>query len=193
LNRFFAQRYNRQGLWTLFLMCAFPLHVWALILSFRDLSWLTERTNAIDAIGVMSYAVVLALVESLLLFGVITLLGLLVPARWSVERRVALLAVLALLLSLWAMAAQLFFLLGVSPSEQTLAWLARSGHPVRIMYLIALLLVTASFLTPALLMLRSERVHPAVSALIDRLSLLTTVYLVFDAAGLLIVIIRNLS
>ena len=56
-------RYTRQGLWTLFLMCALPLHIWTLILAFRDLPWLTDRTNAWDAFGVMSYGLIFALVE----------------------------------------------------------------------------------------------------------------------------------
>ena len=65
-----TQRYTRQGLWSLFLMCAFPLHAWTLILAFRDISWLTDRTNAWDAVGVTSYGLVFAFVESMVLFGV---------------------------------------------------------------------------------------------------------------------------
>src|SRR5512143_2388513 len=78
-----ARRYSRQGLWSLFLMCALPLHAWTLILAFRDLSWLTDRTNAWDAVGVLSYGLLFALVESVLLFGMVVLLGLIVPRRWE--------------------------------------------------------------------------------------------------------------
>jgi len=45
----------------LFLISAFPLHVWTLLLAFRDFSWLTERTNLWDAIGVLSYGLIYAL------------------------------------------------------------------------------------------------------------------------------------
>src|SRR5512141_1446140 len=74
----FTGRYTRQGLWSLFLMCAFPLHVWALILAFRDVSWVTERTNSWDAVGVVAYGLLFTLVESVLVFGIMTLLGFLI-------------------------------------------------------------------------------------------------------------------
>jgi hypothetical protein len=73
-------RYTRQGLWTLFLMCALPLHIWTLILAFRDLPWLTDRTNAWDAWRV-SYGLIFAW-SSVLLFLVFLLLGMLVPG-WA--------------------------------------------------------------------------------------------------------------
>lgn len=47
-------------------MCAFSLHLWALILIFRDVSWVAERINMWDAIGVASYGLVLAFIESLI-------------------------------------------------------------------------------------------------------------------------------
>src|SRR5512138_2498857 len=104
-------RYTRQGLWSLFLMCVFPLHAWALILAFRDVSWVTERTNAWDAVGVVSYGLLFTLVETLALFIIMALLGYITPARWKSDRRVALLSLLMLLASLWAILEQLFFLL----------------------------------------------------------------------------------
>ena len=72
---FITRRYSRQGLWSLFLTCAFPLHFWTLILVFRDISWLTDRTNAWDAIGVASYGMIFAFTESVVIFLVAALLG----------------------------------------------------------------------------------------------------------------------
>src|SRR4026207_921538 len=97
-------RYTRGGLWSLFLMCALPLHAWTLILAFRDLAWLTDRTNSWDAIGVLSYGLLFALVESVILFLLVACLGLLLPRNWEPQRRTALLGIFALVLSLWAMA-----------------------------------------------------------------------------------------
>jgi hypothetical protein len=177
----------------LFLVCAFPLHVWALILAFRDLSWLTERTNAWDALGVLSYGLVLAFFDSLALFAVFALLGLLVPRRWTEDRRMALLSILSLVLSLWAIAGQIYFLMGVIPSAEFMRMLIDSGHPLRILYSIALALVVPSLLIPAYWIVRSERTPPAMTGLVERLSLLTMVYLFLDAAGLVYVLLRNIS
>ena len=193
MTNFFTQRYSKQGLWSLFLMCAFPLHFWTLILVFRDIQWMTERTNFWDALGVASYAMVFAFLESLLLFLILTLLGFLVPTQWSRETRIALLTVLFLILSIWAMLSQLYFLAAVQTPGWFIFLMARTGHPVRILYALALILVTPTLALPAWLALRSEKFLKSVNSLIERLSLLSGLYLFFDVVGLIIVIIRNLA
>jgi hypothetical protein len=185
-------RYTRQGLWSLFLMCALPLHAWTLVLAFRDLSWLTDRTNAWDAVGVLCYGLVFAFVESAIVFLITTLLGLLSPRRWDPGRRVGVLSILVLVLSLWAMAAQLFFLTDFQMPGAVIAFLVHSGHPLRVIYAVLPALVGATFLVPVVLVARSERGTRVMSGLIERLGLLSTFYLVFDAAALVIVVIRNL-
>ena len=193
LTKLVTQHYSRQGLWSLFLMCAFPLHAWALLLAFRDLSWLTERTNAWDAIGVGAYGLVFAFIESVVIFLVIVLLGFLVSRRWDEERRIALLSVLALVLALWAIIGQLFFMLAVSVPGGVIGFMAGTAHPLRLLYAAALALVAPTVLVPTLLVLRSGRASQLIRGLIERVSLLTMFYLLFDVIGLVIVLIRNIS
>ncbi len=184
--------YTRQTLWALFLMCALPLHIWTLLLAFRDISWLTDRTNAWDAIGVVAYGLVFAFVESVALFAVVALLGYLVPNRWGTRRRVALLTVMVWVISIWAMLDQLYFLVGGGMPGWLIDSFVRSGHPARVFYAVLLAVLGVSVLVPALLVVRSERAAKVVWAVIDRLSILMMFYLVLDAIGLVIVIIRNL-
>jgi len=192
LATFFSRRYSRQGLWSLFLMCALPLHAWTMILAFRDVSWVTDRTNAWDAVGVFSYGLVFALVDSLVIFLVASLLGFLVSARRDREWRVILLTVLVLMLSLWAIAEQLFFLLPVRLPPGIITLLVQSGHPLRTLYAGVIALVGLTVVIPVVLVLRSEKAVRFVRAVVDRLSLLAIFYLLFDAIGLVIVVIRNL-
>ena len=192
LATFFSRRYSRQGLWSLFLMCALPLHAWTMILAFRDVSWVTDRTNAWDAVGVFSYGLVFALVESLVIFLVASLLGFLVSSRRDREWRVILLTVLVLLLSLWAILEQLFFLLPMRLPGPIITLLVQSGHPLRTLYVGLTALVGLTILIPVVLVLRSEKAVRFVRALVDRLSLLAIFYLLFDAIALVIVVIRNL-
>jgi len=173
-------------------MCAFPLHAWTLILAFRDISWLTDRTNAWDAVGVTSYGLVFAFVESLVFFALVVLLGYLVPGSWEVNRRVALMTALALVASLWAMLEQLFFLVGTGFPGWFVGFLVGSGHPARVFIVLLVGVVGLTVLVPALLVMRSERAYRSVRGLIDRLSILTMFYLVLDVIGLVIVIIRNI-
>jgi hypothetical protein len=189
---FLTRRYSRQGLWSLFLICALPLHAWTMILAFRDLSWLTDRTNAWDAIGVLCYGLVFAFIESIVVFVLAALLGFLVSDRWEPERRVGVMSVLVLALSLWAMLEQLFFLANVRIPGLVIAFLIRTGHPLRTLYLIEVALVGATFLVPVFLVLRSNPSFRALQGAIERLSLLAMLYLVFDVVGLVIVLIRNL-
>jgi hypothetical protein len=192
LNKLILGRYTRQGLWSLFLMCALPLHAWTLVLAFRDLSWLTDRTNAWDAVGVLCYGLLFAFLETVVVFVVASLLGFLTPARWEPKRRIAVLSIVVLVTSLWAMVTQLFFLSNGRVPGAIIAFLVRSGHPARLLYAGILAVVAASFLVPGVLVVRSGRGTGIMTGLIDRLGLLSTFYLVFDVAALVIVVIRNL-
>jgi hypothetical protein len=186
-----AGRYSRQGLWSLFLICAFPLHAWTLVLGLRDFSWVTERTNSWDAIGVISYGLIFALVESALVFLVVVLLGYLVSNKWGEEQQIVLMSNLVLLTSLWAMVSQLFFMLEVSVPGSVIGYLVNLNHPVRFLYMISLVAVGVTVTVPTYMILRSTRFLQIYRGLLERLSLLTLFYLFFDGIGLIIVIVRN--
>lgn len=188
---FITRRYSRQGLWSLFLVCAFPLHLWTLIMVFRDISWLTERTNAWDAIGVASYGMLFAFVESVVIFLVVALLGFLTPKHWEHNRRIAFLGLLILITSAWGMIGQLLFLWNVFPPERAIQFLKSSAHPLRILYAACLVIVIPTVLLPVYSFIRSEKAVPFMKNLMERLSLLTGFYLFFDLLGFIIVIIRN--
>jgi len=187
------QWYSRKGLWSLFLACVFPLHVWTIILSLSDFEWVAKRTNAWDAVGVISYGLLFALVESLLLFIAATAAGLLISRKWPEPRRVGVLSVLVLILSAWAMYEQAHFVWGLHLPSAVLRWAETAGHPVRTMYLLYIGPVVLSFLAPTMLILRGGRGLQFTKVLFDRLSILSWFYLVLDAAGIAIVVSRNLS
>lgn len=189
-----ARRYSIQELWSLFLICAFPLHVWTILLFLRDISWLSERTNLWDAIGVGSYGLLYAFVESLLAFVVVVLLGLfLTPRHWAVDKRISFLSLLVLILSVWGMIVQLLFLWQVFPPDWIVGLLIRWGRPLLGLYLISLLFVVPSVVLPVYLFLRSDRMTRSIREFSERLSPLMTAYLFLDLAGLIIVIIRNIT
>ena len=190
---FSIRRYSRQGLWSLFLTCAFPLHFWTIILVFRDISWLTERTNAWDAIGVASYGMIFAFAESVVVFLVIALLGFLTPKQWEPERRIAFLGLLILITSVWGMIAQLLFLWNIFLPAQAIQFLRSSSHPLRIIYAACLVVVTPTVLLPIYAFIRSNKAIMFMQNLMERLSLLTMFYLFFDLLGLIVVIIRNIG
>jgi hypothetical protein len=192
VSSFIMQKYSRQGLGSLFLTCAFPFHFWTLIFVFRDISWLTERTNLWDAIGVASYGMVFALVESVMIFFVVALAGFFIP-RWQSDQRIAFLGLLILVASVWGMISQLLFLWNVSLPIQVIEFLRNSGHALRILYAVSLAVVIATIVLPVYLFIRSKKATAIMQSLMERLSLITMFYLIFDVAGLMIVIIRNIN
>jgi hypothetical protein len=191
LSRTDNHYYHKQGFWSLFLMCAFPLHFWTLLLAFRDVSWIAERTNAWDAIGAVSYGMIYAFVESILVFIVISLLGFFVSRSWNIERRVALLGMFALIISLWAMASQLYFLWGTYLPEPVFQALIHNAHPVRTMYMLSFALVVTTFVIPTYFILQSDKGLKAAQDFIERITLLSMFYIFLSFVGLVIVIIRN--
>ena len=190
---FITQRYSKKGLWSLFLICAFPLHLWTLIFAFRDISWLTERTNLWDAIGVVSYGMIFAFVESIVIFLVLTLLGLILPAQWYSDRRIAFLSLLILLTSVWGMISQLLLVWSVPLPIQVIQFLRSSNHPLRMLYAACLAVVTPTILIPVYLFMKSKKSIAFMQDLMERLSLLATFYLFFDFVGLIIVVLRNIN
>lgn len=186
-----GKQYTRQGLFSLFLICAFPVHLWAIILILRDVPWVIERTNVWDAIGVGSYGMIWAFLESAALFLFMMLLGFFTPASWGVKKRVSFLALLVLLLSAWGMLAQLVFIWNLNLPSSAIRFLAESGHPVRIMYAAALAIAVPSIAVPVYLFLRREMMSRSIQRFIEQISLLAAAYLFLDLICLVIVVIRN--
>lgn len=188
----FKNFYSRQGLWTLFLMTALPLHIWTFILVFRDFEWVSVRTNSWDAVGVVAYGLVITLFESAILFIGMTLLGLLVSGKWEERRRIALMSAVVILLSLWSIFNQSYFFAGMSVPGWLTSFAIATGRPLVALYAMALFFTSLSFALPAYLILTSDKALGFMTELMDRLSLLMMLYLFFDAAALVIVVIRNL-
>lgn len=173
-------------------MCSFPLHLWAILIALRDVSWVTERTNAWDAIGVVSYALVFAFVESVLIFLVFLFIGLFMPRQWSSQQQLGFLGLLILLLSIWGMIGQLLFLWDLSLPDGAVQYLRHSAHPLRMLYAGVLAVVAPSILVPVLLFLRSNKMVIFMQDLVERFSTMAAFYLFFDLVGLVVVIVRNL-
>jgi hypothetical protein len=184
-------RYSKQGLWGFFLVCAFPLHAWTIILAFRDFSWVTERTNSWDAVGVVSYGLIFAFIESLLVFLVALLLGFLISKKWTEDRRMALMGLLVFVTSLWAIISYLYFMLPISPGTNTLNFFANLAHPLRVLYAIGLMLAGITVAVPTYFVLQSEKFLQGVRGFFERIGTLSLFYLFFDLIGLVIVILRN--
>ncbi len=183
--------YTRQGLWTLFLMCALPLHVWTLILAFRDFDWITARTNSRDDVGVESYGLLFGVFESIVVFVGSALSGLLASPKWEEKRRIALLSALVFIASLWSMFNQAYFINEWTVPAGLANFVVTTGRPLVALYGLALGPASITVVVPVFFILRSERFYKGIQEAIERLSLLMLLYLLFDAAAIINIIARN--
>jgi hypothetical protein len=184
--------YKASDLWTLFLMAAFPTHLWTIFIVLSDVEWVSERTNLWDAVGVGAYGLIVAAIESLFVFILVAGLGFLISRHWSRSTRVSLLTAFVFLVAIWAIFEQLFLALPIHLPDPVFSFFARSEHPLRYLYLASLFFVGATVLPVCYVILRFKKVRTIMTEVIKRLSLLTALYLVLDIAAVIIVLIRNL-
>jgi len=159
---------------------------------FRDVTWVAERTTSWDAIGFSGYALFYTLIESLLLFGFIALLSLLVPKEWNKTLRFAVLSLLAFALAGWSIMEQLILIVFWGRLQRlavSLTFLTTS--PVVVQAIFAGLIII-SVAIPLLLLRKNKKVQQGVFSLLERLTLLSGLYLFLDAVGIGIIIYRNI-
>ena len=60
-----------------------------------DISWVAERTNYWDAVGVAAYGLMFSLFESVLIWALMILMGFLLPKNWPESKRIVFLGVWA--------------------------------------------------------------------------------------------------
>lgn len=185
-------RYSRSGLWLLFLSTAFPIHLWTIILVLRDFSWVAERTNAWDAVGVAAYGMIFAFIETIFVFAIIVLVGFFLPKQWEENKRIAFLSMIVFLVALWAIIGQLYFMLNIDLPSGLMMFLVRSGHPLRWIYAGLFVLVSLTVIVPVYFFIRSEKMYRSIFNFIDRLAVLSAIYLVFDGISLVVILVRNL-
>ena len=187
------KRYTKTGLWQLFVATATPIHLWAIILILMDISWVAERTNYWDAVGVAAYGLMFALFESLLIWGMLVGIGFLLPKAWPESKRTTLLGVLVILTALWAMMGQLYFIWELSFPKALAKFLATQSHPLWFLYGGLLIVVSLTIFLVAYFAIFSEKFQRGFISLIERLSTLMGLYIFLDVVGILIVLIRNLG
>ena len=192
LQNSFKSLYTPKSLYQLFMLYALPLHIWVFLMAFRDFNWVAQRTALWDAIGLVSYSLVFAFIETTVFFLAMLVIGLLILPKWGMEKKTALLGTLGLFLLLFSILAQVYYLSSSLVPGGMINALARMQHPLRVLWGGTILLVVGIFVSLTLWILRSARAERTLLGAFERVNLLSAFYLVFDLVGLIIIIIRNL-
>lgn len=184
--------YTPESLFKLFMVCAFPLHAWTLLMAFRDFAWVALRTYTWDAIGLVSYSLVFTLLETMAAFLLVLLVGFLVPLRWDLDKRLAMLGTLFLVVASWSIASKIYTAFDSPVPIWLLDFMRADGHILRILWGIAGMLVIVSAVIPAAVLLKRASATKAVHSVFEKLVVLSSFYVFLDLIGIVIIIIRNL-
>lgn len=173
---------ERQELFQLFLVCVFPIHFWSILIFLREFPVFTLRLSAANIISVFAYTQVFALLESLLVLGLVTALGVLLPRALFLERFVPQGAILVLVTSIWAI--PINFQGGIS---------ALSMEDKSFLPIFWSLSCLGIIIALSILLHRSPGFQSILQRFIGKLSLLSMLYALIGLISLFIVFIRTLT
>ena len=177
--------------WKVFLLSAFPIHIWNFLMIFKDIEFVSERNEMWSAIGYAGYSLMFALVESLIFGIILWLITLPLPKKWGEKRT------LVVVISIY------YVLAGASALEHAAHAFEQYRIAKQFLYglehftnLTYTLIAGAILLAIVILMLvifKLRKGQSVLAEILDRLILLSYLYLVIDAAGIVVVLIRNFS
>lgn len=188
-NKQIGFRFSKKLLWRFFLVVVFPINFWALIIWFYEFDNMAQRTNTWDAIGEGGYFLSYTLFESVVIFLVLSLLLLLFPKKWDEDTIFSGAGSVYLVLAAWFILEQARFLEFWPEGNWLIARLQiASLHTTTGRILVVVFLL--SLIAPVFLSVRYKKVRPALSAFLERIGLLSILYLFLDVVGFIIVLIR---
>lgn len=174
-----------------FLIVTFPLHVWGLLRIFWNLETISKRSNLWDGFGFIGYSLFFILLESIALTLIFWGVSLLLPKTWGEKRTLTLTgSVFTILVTASVLDMVFHENFRVFLSRKYLQGLKYAPTMTKFLIfeniLIAVVLIV-------LLILKSKSAEKILSEIFERFTLLSYLYLFLDVAGIVIVIIRNLS
>lgn len=189
----------RPYLFKLFILIAFPIHVWSIFQTFNNAAWVASRTRWWDALGYGAYAQMYALIESFLVFLVAVPIFLMLKKNRTPEKALAVTAFTYLaIVALWIFRAiminrtgdEIFLDRFINNLADEGKWRKRYRYGAVMLAsgLLGLPVVLAAFLSN-----RAKNAEKFILGLIDRIEVLMYLFLVLDAAGMVLVIVRNIQ
>lgn len=161
----------RREILLVFAACLFPIHIWAIVLFLVEVPALIHRASTAELLGVFAYVLVVALVESIVLLCSLVLLCIILPSRFFRDKFVSQGTMYAFITSAWAM----------------------SIHPQGIIILewhLVPLMISLAIAT--ILIHRIKQLDIRINSFVERLSVLSFIYIIIDIVSVFIVAFRNL-
>jgi hypothetical protein len=168
-----------QDIRLVFAACVFPIHAWSIFTVINEVPAWILRLDVFDLLGMLAYTQAFALIESLLVTAALLLVGFVLPRQLLSDRMVSQGSLLILVGTVWTIAIHAF-------DSVIRQWGAVQFLPWLVAGLVSLVL--PYFLTKHL-----PKLNGLMRSLVQRLSVLSFVYAVLGAAGLVVILLRNLG
>jgi hypothetical protein len=171
---------SRNEYFQLFLVCVLPIHVWAILVFLRRMPTMLTQLNAFEIVGVAAYVLAFALLESLLLFGILYAVERFLFRRFLKLTPLPVGTVCVFLASATAAMIHLYRDWDIQAISFNLwsVWWAAVG-----LMAIGLLLAWLK---------RNQNAEQVILQGVERLSILSMVYLFFDLVGVVVILVRNI-
>jgi hypothetical protein len=162
-----------------FLAGVFLIHVWAIVVVLNEVPAWWLQLDTWDVIGAVSYPLVVALIESIVVFGVVTGLAAAVPHSWLRSKFVATTTGIVYLAAAWAA-------VGHFNDQLVQAMSIRQLAPWAGVFVVSQVAVVWAIH-------RSRRLESVIEGVVYRLAVPATLYVAVDIAALAVVIARNVG
>jgi hypothetical protein len=160
-----------------YLACLFPIQLWSLFNLLHEVPAWWLQLNAWDLMGVISYVQMFVLFESIIIFLPLVLLSAILPPEWFSDKFVAHSAGIVFLATIWFIFAHV--------NDPTLrSWGYRQYLPWIGLFFFSQILLFFSVHC-------SQKFESIIVSFVDRLVLVSVVYLFIDLVSVLIVVLRN--
>jgi hypothetical protein len=162
-----------------FLAGVFLIHVWAIVVVLNEVPAWWLQLDTWDVIGAVSYPLVVALIESIVVFGVVTVLAAAVPHSWLRSKFVATTTGIVYLAAAWAA-------VGHFNDQLVQAMSIRQLAPWAGVFVVSQVAVVWAIH-------RSRRLKSVIQEIVDRLVLPAALYIVLGIFAVVVVVARNLG
>ncbi len=168
---------KKQEIYYLLMATVFPIHVWSLINVTREVPAWILRLSISDMVGVIAYAQFYALIDTLVIFIPLLLLAVLLPTTLFRNKFVAKGTAVIFISSAWFI---FLHLNGQIIEQRQIAVLGIWG--------VSYLLVLAAAI---LIIQKNQKLEMAIVSFVQRLSVLSVLYLIIDLLSLIVIVVRN--
>lgn len=185
-------RFPRDFSWRLFLVASLPLNFWAMIVWFKNFGPVALEYSTWDAIGLGAYLLTYALIEIMVVYAVFVLVFMLLPRRVPLQRIFAFFSSLYFLFTFGIILLQSRAVFELPPLGNLWPFLRILTRFFTSNYILILSLIALTVLATLASILFSPKVTAKAEAILERLYLLSGIYLVFNILAIIIVVIRNI-